>query len=303
MTSTPSPSPSPVTVLGLGAMGRALARAFLASGHPTTVWNRTPGRAVDLVADGATEAPTVAAAIAASPLTVICVLDRSGVETVLDAAGHAVDGASVVNLTSSTPDDARAIAVRARAAGARYLDGKIMVPTALVGTDDAWFIYAGDRTVFDDHLGTLRALGGDADRLGDDDGLASLHDLAMLDVFFNGMAAFLHAAALVAVDGVPARRFAPHAARVLSVLDSVIEGLARDVDDGRYPGDEDNLVMDGRALDHIVEASTARGVDPALPEVVRSLTRAAIDGGHGADGFSRVVELLRRPAPVGVPVG
>ena len=209
MTPTPSPSPSPVTVLGLGAMGRALARAFLAAGHPTTVWNRSPGRADDLVADGATEAPSVAAAVAASPVTVICVLDRAGVDTVLDAAGDALDGASVVNLTSSTPDDARAIAVRARAAGARYLDGKIMVPTALVGTDDAWFIYAGDRTVFDDHLGTLRALGGDADLLGDDDGLAALHDLAMLDVFFNGMAAFLHAAALVGVDGVPARDVRP----------------------------------------------------------------------------------------------
>ena len=85
---------------------------------------------------------------------------------------------------------------------------------------------------------------------------------------------------------------------MLGVLRTSLEGLARDVDEGRYPGDEDNLVMDGRALDHIVEASAARGVDPALPEVVRTLTRAAIDAGHGADGFSRVVDLLRLPAPV-----
>jgi 3-hydroxyisobutyrate dehydrogenase-like beta-hydroxyacid dehydrogenase len=295
MTRTPS---SPVTVLGLGAMGRALAGAFLAAGHPTTVWNRSPGRADDLVAAGATDAPTVAAAIAASPLTVVCVLDRPAVEAVFDAAGGALGGTTVVNLTSSTPDDARGVAKRAKAAGARFLDGKIMVPTPLIGTDDAWVIYAGDRTVYDDHAATLRALGGDADLLGEDEGLASLHDLAMLDVFFNGMAAFLHAAALVGADGVPARSFLPHAVHVLSVLQTSMEGLARDVDEGRYPGDEDNLVMDGRALDHIVEASTARGVDPTLPEAVRTLTRAAIEAGHGAESFSRVVDLLRRPAPV-----
>lgn len=43
--SAPSAPPAPVTVLGLGPMGRALASAFLAAGHPVTVWNRTPGRA------------------------------------------------------------------------------------------------------------------------------------------------------------------------------------------------------------------------------------------------------------------
>jgi 3-hydroxyisobutyrate dehydrogenase-like beta-hydroxyacid dehydrogenase len=295
MSTTPS---VPVTVLGLGAMGRALAGAFLAAGHPTTVWNRSPGRADDLVAAGATEASTVVAAIAASPLTVVCVLDCPAVEAVFDAAGDSLAMTTVVNLTSSTPDDARALAARARAAGGRYLDGKIMVPTPLIGTDDCRLIYAGDRTVYDDHAVTLRALGGDADLLGDDDGLASLHDLAMLDVFFNGMAAFLHAAALVGAEGVLARTFLPHAAHVLSVLQTSMEGLARDVDQGQYPGDEDNLVMDGRALDHIVEASTARGVDPTLPEVVRTLTRTAIEEGHGADGFSRVVDLLRRPSPV-----
>ncbi|MFI6864696.1 NAD(P)-binding domain-containing protein [Streptomyces sp. NPDC050421] len=37
-------------------MGGALGRAFLRTGHPTTVWNRTPSRADDLVARGATRA-------------------------------------------------------------------------------------------------------------------------------------------------------------------------------------------------------------------------------------------------------
>ncbi|MFE6489970.1 NAD(P)-binding domain-containing protein, partial [Streptomyces sp. NPDC057757] len=39
-----------VTLLGLGAMGTALARAWLAAGHPLTVWNRTAARAEPLAA-------------------------------------------------------------------------------------------------------------------------------------------------------------------------------------------------------------------------------------------------------------
>lgn len=49
-----------VTVLGLGAMGKALAGAFRTAGHRTTVWNRTPGRADDLAAEGARVAASAA---------------------------------------------------------------------------------------------------------------------------------------------------------------------------------------------------------------------------------------------------
>ncbi|MDV5142759.1 NAD(P)-binding domain-containing protein [Streptomyces sp. SBC-4] len=57
--------PVPVTVIGLGEMGFTLASAFLAGGHPTTVWNRTPERADALVAKGARRAATVREAVAA----------------------------------------------------------------------------------------------------------------------------------------------------------------------------------------------------------------------------------------------
>ena len=33
-----------VTMIGLGAMGSALARAFIGAGHSVTVWNRTAAR-------------------------------------------------------------------------------------------------------------------------------------------------------------------------------------------------------------------------------------------------------------------
>jgi 3-hydroxyisobutyrate dehydrogenase-like beta-hydroxyacid dehydrogenase len=57
-----------VTLLGLGAMGTALARTWLAVGHPLTVWNRTPARAAGLAAEGARVADNPAEAVAENTL-------------------------------------------------------------------------------------------------------------------------------------------------------------------------------------------------------------------------------------------
>jgi nucleoside-diphosphate-sugar epimerase len=42
-----------VAVLGMGRMGSALAGRLLGDGHRVVVWNRSPGRAPELVAAGA----------------------------------------------------------------------------------------------------------------------------------------------------------------------------------------------------------------------------------------------------------
>lgn len=283
---------SSVTVLGLGAMGTALARAFLAAGHSTTVWNRSVARAEALRATGATVAPDPPAAAAAAPLLVFCLLDRHAVDAVLDATGS-LAGRTVVNLTSSTPEDARAVAERVTAAGARYLDGTIMVPTPMIGSAEAFVLYSGDADGFAEHRATLTALGGELEFLGTDPGRAAVLDLGMLDVFFAGMAAFLHAAALVGADGVPAGRFVPYAQRILDLLGPTFAQLAGDVEAGEHPGEEDNLEMELAFLDHIVATSRARGIDASIAEAPRALVAATIAAGHGSDGFSRIIDLLR----------
>src|SRR5258705_13738299 len=52
-----------VAVLGMGRMGRALAGRLLDGGHRVTVWNRSPGKAGELVSAGAREAHSVADAV------------------------------------------------------------------------------------------------------------------------------------------------------------------------------------------------------------------------------------------------
>lgn len=291
---TPTPDDQTVAVLGLGPMGAALARALLAAGVPTTVWNRTPERARPLVDEGAVQAASPDEAVAAARLVVVCLRDHPAAREVLGGIpAEAFGGRTVVHFSSSTPHVARESAAWAADRGIDYLSGAILVPTPLVGDPGALFLYAGERASFDRHAELLRVFGGKADHLGADHGLASLYDVAMLELFFAGMTAFLHGAAMVTAQGVDAKTFLPYAKDVLGVLGHSLEGLAADVDSHSFPGTEDNLAMELTALDHIVDTGAELGLDGRLPRVLRDVTAAAVERGHGGDAFSRVVDVLR----------
>ncbi|MGE7115040.1 NAD(P)-binding domain-containing protein [Lysinibacillus sp. NPDC047702] len=71
-----------VTVIGLGSMGTTLARVLLKKGYQVTVWNRSTAKAEPLIKEGATLATSVAAAISASEVSIICVSDYNASLTI-----------------------------------------------------------------------------------------------------------------------------------------------------------------------------------------------------------------------------
>lgn len=289
-----NPTFAPVTVLGLGSMGAALTRALLRHGVPTTVWNRSPERARPLGAEGAAVAPTLAAAVEASDLVIVCLRDHSASQEVLAALdGADYDGRIVVNLSSSSPDEGRRTAAWAAERGITYLNGAIMVPTPLIGSAEAVILYSGDDVVFEKAQDRLVLLAGVADHLGEDPGRAALFDVAMLEIFFASMTSFLHAAAMVTANGTSAAVFLPYARQMAELGGTVFEELAANVDGDEHDGTEDNLAMELSALDHIVHTSDEAGLDGTLARHMRHLARQAVDAGLGADAYSRVIDMLR----------
>lgn len=145
---------TPVTLLGLGAMGTALARSWLAAAT-LTVWNRTPSRARALAAEGARTVESAAAAVAANTLVVVCLLDDASVEDTL--TGTDLTGKDLVNLTTGTPSQARARAAWAAERGARYLAGGIMAVPPMIGVPGAggFVLHSGARDLFDQYRDTL----------------------------------------------------------------------------------------------------------------------------------------------------
>lgn len=278
---------TPVTVLGLGRMGRALAAALLGAGHPTTVWNRTPSRADDLVADGATLAPTVADAVAASPLVIVCVLDYAAVDELLAEAGS-LEGVTVVNLTNGTPDEARAAADRVPS----YLDGGIMAIPSMIATPAAVVLYSGSPSVFAEHRATLEVLG-TPHHLGADPGLAALHDLALLAGMYGMFGGFLHAAALVRSAGRPVGEFTTSLlVPWLHAMAASMPEMADQIDTGDYTARSASLEMQA-ANDTIAEVSRVQGVSTELLAPLHALMVRRVAEGHGGDDFPSVIELLR----------
>ncbi len=72
-----------VGLIGLGLMGRPMGRNILKAGFPLTVWNRTPSRASELVAAGATLAKSPREVAGNSDLLITIVSDPPALEEVL----------------------------------------------------------------------------------------------------------------------------------------------------------------------------------------------------------------------------
>ncbi|MFP3990888.1 NAD(P)-binding domain-containing protein [Streptomyces sp. E11-3] len=283
-----------VTVIGLGSMGSALAATLLDRGHPTTVWNRSADRARPLADRGARVAATPEEAIAAGELIVACVLDYPALYSVLDPAAGSLAGKTLVNLTSGSPEQAAEATEWARSHGADYLDGAIMTTPPGVGSPEMMFLYSGARTVFDTHRPTLAALG-DPVHLGTEPGLASLYDAALLGLMWSAFTGWLHGTALVGAEQAAATEFTPVAIRWLTAVTGFMTTYAAQVDAGSYPGDDATVNVQIAAIDHLLHAADARGLDNALPALLKSTMERARAAGHGSDSYASVIEVLRKP--------
>lgn len=290
-----SPHHAPVTVIGLGPMGLALAETLWDHGHTTTVWNRTPEKADSLVAKGVHRAGTIAEAVSASPVTIVCLKDYETLYEVFDSAGDALAGRVLVNLDSGTPKEAHAAVGWAAERGASYLDGAIMVPPPLVGHPGSVFLYSGSRDVFDEHRATLASMG-DPRYLGSDPGLAVLYNTALLEMMYATINGYLHATAMVGSAGIPAVKFAELAVDwfLPAVLGPMLAAEAPVLDEGVYPGDLGTMEMNLNALEHITRTAEEQGVHTDQPRLMREIASRALADGHGGKSYLAVFEVFKK---------
>ncbi|MEU0641212.1 NAD(P)-dependent oxidoreductase [Streptomyces umbrinus] len=283
-----------VSVLGLGAMGTALAGALVKAGYTTICWNRSPGKADELVAQGAEEAATARDAVLAGRLVVVCLLDHASVHEVLDPLSDELAGRTLVNVTTTSPAQSREFAEWAARAGVAYLDGGIMAVPDMIGRPGASILYSGSADVFDEYKSLLE-LWGTSTYFGEDAGLASLYDLALLAGMYVMFAGFLHGAAMVAPAGVTAGEFAALAAPWLTAMTGGFQGFAEVIDGGDYTvAGQQSLVFSD--LGDLVAASADQGIGTEVVDMVQRLIQRQIDAGHGDEGFARIIESIRQPA-------
>jgi 3-hydroxyisobutyrate dehydrogenase len=116
-----------VGFIGLGAMGRGMARNLHKSGLLQGVWNRTRSRAGELAAELRVAAPATPAELAAAcDVVVLCVSADADVLAMVDALLPGLaSGAIVVDCSTVSADTAREAARRLAAKQVEFLDAPV----------------------------------------------------------------------------------------------------------------------------------------------------------------------------------
>ncbi len=130
---TSSCVPRKIGFIGLGLMGRPMAMNLLKAGHSLTVWNRTPARAQELAAAGATLAKTPCEAASSSEVLLTIVSDPPALESVLWGNRQGNEGAFAglkpgsLYIDSSTVSPALAgkISAACKERSVRFLDAPV----------------------------------------------------------------------------------------------------------------------------------------------------------------------------------
>ncbi|MEU2749338.1 NAD(P)-binding domain-containing protein [Streptomyces collinus] len=283
---------TPISLLGTGAMGTALARAWLAAGHEVTVWNRTPARAQALAAEGAVVARSAAEAVAANRLVIVCLLDDASVGDALD--GAALAGRDLVNLTTGTPGEGRTRAAWAEARGARFLDGGIMAVPPMIGVADSggYVFYSGSPELFEEHRDTLAVPAGTR-CVGADPGFAALYDVALLSAMSGMFAGVTHAFALIRPEDIPPKDFAPLLADWLTAMAPAVHQTADQLESGDYTRNVvSNLAMQAAGNATLLRTAEEQRVSPELLTPYMELMERRVAQGHGEEDGTGMIELL-----------
>ena len=123
---------SHVGFIGLGNMGRGMAANLVRAGLRVRVWNRTAARAVDLVAAGATLAPSIADAARADVVATM-VADDAALEAIVDGGLLDALPSGAVHLSHSTIS----VALAERLTEAHATRGSIFVSGPVFGRPEA----------------------------------------------------------------------------------------------------------------------------------------------------------------------
>jgi 3-hydroxyisobutyrate dehydrogenase-like beta-hydroxyacid dehydrogenase len=284
-----------VTLLGLGLMGRALADTLLTAGHPTTVWNRSDDKGADLIERGAHRAGSAGEAITAGPLVIVCITDNNAVRELVQPLAGELRGRTLINLTSGSSSEARELSAGAAQHEIAYLDGAVLAAPDGIGTDEAAILYAGDKHAFDHHNRVLRKLATPT-FLGNDPGLAALHDVAVLGMMWNILNAFLHAAALLRAAGVSATALIPVLAGGIATTTGWLADYAGQIDAGVFPGDDATIATHLAAMTHLIDESKAHGVSTELPLQIKAVADRAVAEGLGRSGYAAMISQFQSPA-------
>lgn len=286
-----------------GLMGHGMARHLLAKGHALALTvHRNRDRVADLLAAGATEAPSPAALAAGSDILFLCVTGSPQVEAVMDAVLAAPKaGLLIVDCSTSEPDSSHRLRARCAAAGMVFVDAPLSRTPVEAEAGRLNVMVGAEPTVFAQLEPVLRCFAENIFHVG---GPGAGHVIKLLnnfiaqsictataEAFAVGQRAGVDLKQLVALIGMgPVNNGLFQA--MAKTLDGQLDGLKFELDNAR---------KDVRYYTHLAENL---GVPSVVGEAVHQSLAIASALGHGSKFVPSLVqaqEQLAHVALVGHP--
>jgi len=156
--------------IGLGVMGRPMAKNLIKTGYPLVVYTRTKAKMDEFVALGAEAAENPKDLAAKSEVILLMLPDSPEVETVMLGENGVLEGVRpgslIIDMSSITPLVDVRLEEMAKAKGVRMLDAPVSggEPGAVAGT--LAIMVGGELTVFEEAKEVLLAMGKSVVRVG-----------------------------------------------------------------------------------------------------------------------------------------
>ncbi|MGH2680901.1 MAG: 2-hydroxy-3-oxopropionate reductase [Actinomycetota bacterium] len=284
--------------IGLGIMGRPMARHLVDAGFPLAVHSRSPGPVDELVANGAQARMSPAEVAAGTDVVITMLPDTPDVELVLfgeNGVGSRLrPGSLVVDMSTIDPLATRRFAESLREMGAGMVDAPVSggEKGAVEGTLS--IMVGGSENDVSRAMPLLRAMGTTIVHVGDS-GAGQVAKACNQLVVASTIQAVAEALALAERAGVDPRR----------VREALLGGFAgskileihgqRMLDRTFTPGFRSRLHL----KDARIVLDTAARVDSAVPafEVTADALRRLVDGGGGELDHSALFTLLEQVTP------
>lgn len=279
-----------IAVLGMGRMGQAVAGRLLDGHHGVVIWNRTPGKAADLVTRGACEAEDVADAVTGVDVVITSLANDDAVRHVVFDAGGVLDsiGEATTYLDASTVSPA--LVGELDTAFPRFGAMPILGAPVAVASGEAVYLLGGDATVGDAAQPLMASLS-DKVRRYDSPPLASAAKLASNLLLLDGIVALAESFSVGRAGGLSddqLRDLLGESPLVAPALKNRFEGV--------LTGDQDpwwSTALGAKDAGLAVDVAGAAGRDLPSTSVVRDMYRRAASAGLADADVAEVSALYR----------
>jgi 3-hydroxyisobutyrate dehydrogenase-like beta-hydroxyacid dehydrogenase len=281
-----------IAVLGMGRMGSALAVRLLDGGHRVTVWNRSKGKAGDVVSAGAREAPSVTDAAADADVVITMLANDDAVRAVALGELRSASGDQTIYINTSTVSPALNSEL-AKAFPGRFLAMPVLGSPDAVRAGQATYLAGGDGNVVDRLAPVLASLSSSVHRY-HTPSLATAAKLAINLLLLSQITALAESFAVGRSGGLSddqLRDLLGNSAIVAPGIKNRFEAVLSGPQDGWW-----TTILGAKDAGLAIDLAHAADVELPEAEVVKRLYDQAAASGLDHADIAAVTDLYRQPA-------